>query len=153
VWRRDEIYTGSAVTNAPDLILDLHTPGGYSYVALPSAGSTGEAVERLDAADLTGGKLRGMSGSHRADGLFALAGAGVAQGELSGCGIADMAPTILALCDVPIPDDWDGRLLSCVAQRTDPGSYAAVTRGEERHYSAAEEACLEQRLVQLGYLE
>ena len=153
VWRRDEIYSGSAVATAPDLILDLQTPGGYSYVALPSAGSVGEPVERIAATDLTGGKLRGMSGSHRADGLFALAGDQVAPGELRGCGIADMAPTILALCDVAIPDDWDGRLLSCVAQRAEQGPYAAVGRVEGRTYSAAEEACLEHRFVQLGYLE
>lgn len=153
VWRRDEIYSGAAVATAPDLILDLHTPGGYSYVALPSAGSVGAPVARIDAAHLTGGKLRGMSGSHRADGLFVLAGDRVVPGELAGSAIADMAPTILALCDVAIPDDWDGRLLSCVAHPVQHGPYTAAGSQQGRQYSAAEEACLEQRLVRLGYLE
>jgi hypothetical protein len=78
----------------------------------------------------------------------------VTPGALSGCGIADMAPTVLALSGVAIPDDWDGRLLSCVAaQHAEHGPYAAAGGVEGRTYSAAEEACLEQRLVQLGYLE
>lgn len=153
VWRRDEIYSGAEVVTAPDLILDLHTPGGYSYVALPSAGSAGGSIESIDPADLTGGKLRGMSGSHRADGLFFLAGERVVPGELSGCGIADMAPTVLTLCDVAVPDDWDGRLLSCVGRPTAHRAYVAAERQPGRAYSATEEACLEQRLVRLGYLE
>jgi hypothetical protein len=110
-------------------------------------------VARIDAAHLTGGKLRGMSGSHRADGLFVLAGDRVVPGELAGSAIADMAPTILALCDVAIPDDWDGRLLSCVAHPVHHGPYTAAGSQQGRRYSAAEEACLEQRLVRLGYLE
>lgn len=153
VWRRDEIYSGNAVATAPDLILDLHTPDGYSYVALPSAGSVGAPIERINAKDLTGGKLRGMSGSHRADGLFFLAGDRVVPGELAGSAIADMAPTVLTLCDVAIPDDWDGRLLSCVSRPTEHQPYVAAERESGRPYSTAEEACLEQRLVRLGYLE
>lgn len=153
VWRKDRVYHGASVAAAPDLLLDLHTPDGYSHVCLPSAGNAGGPVVHIDAADLAGGKLRGMSGSHRADGLFVLAGERVVPGELSGCAIADMAPTILALCDVSIPDDWDGRLLSCVTRVAQHGPYAVGAAQQGRRYSAAEEACLEQRLVRLGYLE
>src|SRR5262249_55947221 len=32
VWQRDALYRGPYVSFAPDLVLDLETPGGYSYV-------------------------------------------------------------------------------------------------------------------------
>lgn len=154
VWRRDEIYSGPCVEEAPDLILDLATPGGYSYVCLPSAGRGGEPLRRLDRKELLGGKLRGMSGSHRPQGLFILKGDGVAPGELHGCWIGDLAPTILALCGCAPPAGWDGRVLSSVRgkARADAAADGWIAM-PERLYGAGEEACLRERLAQLGYLD
>ena len=154
VWRRDELYHGPYVRCAPDLILDLNTPGGYSYVCLPSVGQSGPVLERLDRAELGGGKLRGMSGSHRADGLFMLSGPQIATGEVRGAAIWDLAPTILCLCGVPVPPDWDGRVLPCVTGSADrAGALADEIDSAERPYDAREEACLKDHLVRLGYLE
>jgi predicted AlkP superfamily phosphohydrolase/phosphomutase len=154
VWHRDQLYRGPHVDLAPDLILDLETPGGYSYLCLPSRGRGGNAVEQLSGIQLRGGKLSGMSGSHRPDGLFLLAGEGVAAGELQGAQIADMAPTILTLCGVQPPDDWDGRALPCVES---PGWDTAAGSEEQLPepigYGEADEREIEQRLAQLGYLE
>src|SRR5262249_43748147 len=115
VWTRDELYVGECKDMAPDLILDLATPGGYSYVGLPSGGRPGPTVRRLARGELSGGKLRGMSGSHRAEGFFALSGPSIQHGRMEGASIIDMAPTILALTGVPIPMEWDGRVLPCLA--------------------------------------
>src|SRR5690606_32413653 len=52
VWQREELYTVECVEDSPDLILDLATPGGYSYMCLPSLGSDGPALERLAGRDL-----------------------------------------------------------------------------------------------------
>jgi len=152
VWQRDALYRGPHVALAPDLILDLETPHGYSYVGLPSYAEEGPALEAMDPATLGRGKLTGMSGSHRADGLFVLSGPGVTSGRLAGAQIADMAPSILSLCGLPSPDRWDGRPLPCVGR---VGGEAAATRdhaGREMTYGAAAEADLRQRLEQLGYL-
>ena len=46
VWQREDLYSGPCVAMAPDLVLDLATPGGYSYVGLPSYGQAGPAIER-----------------------------------------------------------------------------------------------------------
>ena len=95
-----------------------------------------------------------MSGSHRPDGLFILSAPQVVAGEVRGAAIWDMAPTVLSLCAVPVPADWDGRVLSCV---TDPGARAEAPSDEigsaEHPYDAGEEACLKERLERLGYLE
>ncbi len=151
VWHRDELYGGPCVAMAPDLVLELATPGGYSYVGVPSYGADGPAVEALAPAAL-GGKLAGMSGSHRPDGLFMLCGAPVQPGCVDGAQIADMAPTVMALCDVPAPADWDGRALA--ALRRGPLSPAAPANWTqpESDYGADETADLQRRLELLGYL-
>jgi hypothetical protein len=116
------------------------------------SGGDGPTVEVLPVG-ARGGKLHGMSGSHRADGLFALAGPGVSAGEVMGAGIADMAPTILALLDVPAPADWDGRPLPCLRAA---GMRSAAARGSlppAVDYDAPEEESLVRRLTQLGYFE
>lgn len=150
VWHRDELYHGDCVAMAPDLVLELATPGGYSYVGVPSQGADGPAIEPLDPASL-GGKLAGMSGSHRPDGLFALCGAAVRPGLVEGAQIADLAPTILALCGVPAPHDWDGRPLAALRGAPPRRAAAAWTQAEE-DYGPAEAADLQRRLEQLGYL-
>jgi predicted AlkP superfamily phosphohydrolase/phosphomutase len=150
VWQRDALYSGPHVGLAPDLVLDLETPRGYSYVGLPSYGQDGPAIAALDAATL-GGKLAGMSGSHRSDGIFVLAGEQVARGRVDGAQIADMAPSILALCGVPIPNGWDGRLLHCLDGATDAAPAQAAV-DTEITYTADQEATLQRRLEQLGYL-
>jgi predicted AlkP superfamily phosphohydrolase/phosphomutase len=150
VWRREELYAGPYVGLAPDLVLELNTPNGYTYVGLPSYGTAGPAIEALDPVTL-GGKLAGMSGSHRADGLFALRAEGVRPGSLAGARIVDLAPTILALCGVAGGEDWDGRCLPVVTRPDTPGP-ACELPAAEIEYGAAETLELERRLAQLGYL-
>jgi predicted AlkP superfamily phosphohydrolase/phosphomutase len=153
VWLRDELYRGFFVENAPDLVLDLSTPGGYSYVCLSSRARSGRPIVRLERQARSGGKLSGMSGSHRPNGLFVLAGEGIRSGRLEGARIADMAPTILALCEVPIPEAWDGSVLPCVEAEVRRGSDARGERRPEAPYGEAEEAEIAARLARLGYLQ
>jgi predicted AlkP superfamily phosphohydrolase/phosphomutase len=152
VWRRDELYSGDYVADAPDLVLELNEPAGYSYGCLPSRGP-GVAMEWASDAQCRGGKLAGMSGSHRRDGLFALAGESVVHGT-SVAHIADATPTILALCDVPIPPDLDGRVLPGLGVRaSNDARPIAGSYGAEIPYTASEAYLIEQRLRAMGYLE
>jgi predicted AlkP superfamily phosphohydrolase/phosphomutase len=153
VWRRDELYHGKFVENAPDLVLNLNRPGGYSYVCLPSRGQSGSPLVRLEGSELSGGKLSGMSGSHRPDGLCVVWGEGVARGKIEGAWIADMTPTILSLCNLPAPDDWDGKVLPCVSALASHGAMQAnASVGSESTYDQRQEAEIEERLQRLGYL-
>jgi predicted AlkP superfamily phosphohydrolase/phosphomutase len=151
VWRRAELYHGPCVGDAPDLVLDLETPDGYSYLSVQSGGP-GPTVEVLPLG-APSGKLRGMSGSHRPDGLFALAGPAVGAGEVMGARIVDMAPTILSILDLPVPADWDGRPLRCLKQPGSRAAFARPTPPSAVDYDAAEEESLVRRLTQLGYFE
>src|SRR4029453_15397009 len=121
------------------------TPGGYSYVGLPSYAEDGAPLERMDAAAVRGGERRGMSGSHRADGLFMLCGAGIAAGRVDGAQIADMAPSILALCGLASPSDWAGCTLPCLASGLPRGGAQDDAVGAEIAYGPAAEAELQRR--------
>jgi predicted AlkP superfamily phosphohydrolase/phosphomutase len=151
VWQRDALYSGAHVSFAPDLVLDLETPHGYSYVGLPSYGEAGAAIEAMYPAALRGGKLSGMSGSHRADGLFVLAGDGVAPGRIEGAQIADMAASIMTLCGLPVPDHWDGQPLPGLRADHGAGASESTPAASEVAYHAAAEADLQRRLERLGY--
>jgi predicted AlkP superfamily phosphohydrolase/phosphomutase len=153
VWRRADVYHGELTELAPDLILDLSQPDGYSYLCLQSGGRAGESLTRVDPSH-GGGKLSGMSGSHRSDGLFLLKGTNVRPGEVVGACITDMAPTILSMCGLQPPADWDGRTLACVQTENAQGmDFSRDSDGEESYYEDAEEALLQQRLTDLGYFE
>ena len=154
VWRREELYAGDCVHTSPDLVLELETPGGYSYMCLPSLATDGPSVEELSGASLRGGKLTGMSGSHRREGIFILAGEGVVPGRVRGVRMADMAPTIMGLMGFAADETFDGRVLDCVAAASRrPCAPASVSEpGLETYYDDAQEAALRLRMEQLGYL-
>jgi arylsulfatase A-like enzyme len=105
----------------------------------------------------------GKSGTHRDDGIFLALGAGVRPGHrIDTARIIDLAPTILHLLGVPVPDDMDGRVLQEVlsddCQRhpvverpaNEPAPQASC---EESAYSTEEEQVISDRLRALGYVE
>lgn len=150
-WRREEVYRGPWVHLAPDILLELATPGGYSYVVLPSEARDGPDVEEV-AAQMEG-RLGGLSGSHRPDGVFLARGPHIRAGCVPGARIEDAGASALALTRTPLPADLDGRVLPCVTvpvEQGRPTDGAAFT--EERHYSEAEDEEIARRLEKLGYL-
>ena len=64
----------------------------------------------------------------------------------------DLAPTILTLCDVAVPQGWDGRTLPVVGAAAAADGEAPWSQGDEHDYDAAQSAVLQRRLEQLGYL-
>jgi predicted AlkP superfamily phosphohydrolase/phosphomutase len=99
-----------------------------------------------------------LPGTHRPEGIIALSGAGVAPGRTLRANLIDVAPTILKLFALPIPGHVEGRPLDCLADlpttRQDPPSNPI--NGPHRtqfEYTPEEQAIIEQRLADLGYLE
>lgn len=67
------------------------------------------------------------------NGVFLAWGEGVRQVTLEGIHMTDLTPTILALLDVPIPEDMDGRVIREAFQE-------AFWQGKEIRYCGVEES-------------
>ncbi len=155
VYRREEIYRGPWVEQAPDVIGLIDGP--YHVAAVDwraGAATANRVVEKAD------GRLQFISdtsGQHRMDGMLAAAGAGIASGARfeQPPQLVDLAPTILQLLGEPVPDDMDGRVLSELLSVERPVEFSAARAYEPARpdgYSEQEAREIEERLAGLGYL-
>ena len=132
VHRREDLYEGACVERAPDLVLELSTPGGYSYNVCPSAPGS-PPVDLLPRSAWRGFKGGTMSGSHRRDGVYLLTGPPGERGERP-LEIADLLPLWL-------------RSIGAVEPLRSAGPAAQAPPAE-----AADHDALSRRLRGLGYL-
>jgi predicted AlkP superfamily phosphohydrolase/phosphomutase len=153
--RREQVYHGPAVKDAPDIVLEPALDQGYAYTFLSSRGRPGQPFGRLAPTERLGAKGGSMNGSHRPEGILILAGPSVQHGvRLTEAQITDVAPTLLHLLGLPLPANLDGRVL---AEALVPGSEAllgpeaAGTAQVADPYSAEQAAVVRQRLRGLGY--
>ncbi len=156
VWLREELYVGPYVVEAPDLVVELaEENGGYAVLPASSQGRPGPEVTELDLRAWRGGKLQGLSGSHRREGIFALSGPRIPkiQARLT-VAMEQFAPTILKMCGVAYPMQFfDGEIfapvVSGVSRTVGPEPSALVPT--QRVYTEEEEAEILRRLKDLGY--
>jgi predicted AlkP superfamily phosphohydrolase/phosphomutase len=155
--RREDVYQGPYVADAPDIVVEFALDGGYSYAVQGSGGRPGPSVRVLDRSEHLGAKGQGMNGTHRPEGVLLLAGPGVRSGiQLHGARIIDVAPTALHLLGLPVPSYMDGRVLTEALTVDRPVTYVDVPlpeAGGRTPYSPAEEAVVDARLRALGYRE
>ena len=120
----------------------------------PKAGI--EFVRRAKVGEISFPTKRAYAGLHDPDGLYILDGAGVARSDSTHAHIVDLAPTLLAALNQPVPSYMEGRVLNeCFTQplqvRTLPFEWDAKTAGEA--YTEEGAAAVEKRLADLGYLD
>ena len=157
--RREDVYQGPYVPEAPDIVIEFALDAGYSYAVQGSGGRPGPAVRVLDRSEHLGAKGRGMNGTHRPEGVLLLAGPHVRPGvHLHDARIIDVAPTVLHLLGLPVPSYMDGRVLTEALTLTRIRlSFVGRREGGEGRpptpYTPAEEAVVAARLRALGYLE
>ena len=147
IYRKHEIYTGPHASMAPDIT----AIPDYPFKAFPDYefGSNKLVVDAV-----------GWSGTHSMDGIFVAIGPSIAKGSAPlGARLIDIAPTVLYLMGLPIPEDIDGRVLTEVIKRNvleqrSPRLGAASSRIREETYSyaPADEEELKKTLKGLGYL-
>lgn len=150
VLEREDLYDGPQAHLAPDLTVVLRD-WRYRTIGLH---------------DFTTNKLIspsfGPTGDHRMEGVLIASGPAVLPGAtLAEANLLDIAPTILHLLGVPVPGDMDGRVL---AELFDPAVVPPPDRAEEPAatpdagdpvavaYTEEEDAAIQQRLADLGYL-
>ncbi len=159
VLEREDLYAGPHAHLAPDLTVVLKD-WRYRTIGLH---------------DFTTNKLIspsfGPTGDHRLEGVVIASGRGVKPGAhlREGASLLDVTPTILELLGIPIPADMDGRPMS---ELFDPNVVPPSVPGDpqmlppeppdaeppadeptgDAGYTEEEDAAIQQRLADLGYL-
>jgi predicted AlkP superfamily phosphohydrolase/phosphomutase len=100
IYQREKLYTGQYIENAPDIVILPNE--GYEI----KSSFIGDLWEFIP-------KEEGWSGVHKLHGIFLAHGQNIKKGiKLKGVKIYDIAPTILHIFGIPIPDEMDGRVLT-----------------------------------------
>jgi predicted AlkP superfamily phosphohydrolase/phosphomutase len=140
---REEAAHGPYAAQGADLHVVLD---GYNAIAFPLFAADGRVVTR---------QIRGDSGCHRLHGVLIAAGPDVAPGAaVAGARLIDLAPPSLHLFGLPVPADMDGRVLTELLSGAQAVAVAGAGeyRGRQEDFSAEEQAEVEARLRDLGYL-
>jgi predicted AlkP superfamily phosphohydrolase/phosphomutase len=155
VHRREDLFHGPEMERLPDLVVEFDR-----YAWLGKGNLRSRASTLWDRIEIEPGSRHSYVGSHRHEGVIALAGPSARSGVSIAADLADVAPTILYLLGQPLPTDLDGRL---VMEAIEPGlleerppEYAdleGVSVGAAESYAPGDEASVEERLRSLGYLE
>ena len=152
VHRREDIYTGSHLEQAPDLLVEWADYGYFSF-------KQSDAREPLFSVPTGIRTDLGWSGNHHPEGILIMAGPAVKRGvTLPARNMVDIAPTILYAMGEPIPANMDGEVITSAFE----DSYVATNpvhltdeaqhTGTDHTYSADDVKTLEKRLADLGYL-
>lgn len=114
----------------------------------------------IAAEKIVAGDIGAISGDHHPEGVFIAAGPGIRRGyALQNASVLDVTPTLLALMDLPIGHDMDGRVLTEIFK---PDFLSAspvrhIDTWEEPNWSyeednASADEALKENLRSLGYL-
>jgi predicted AlkP superfamily phosphohydrolase/phosphomutase len=108
VYRADELYHGAAADHAPDLVVDAYGSPWNIRTRQP-APLEGKSHGRYF---ITFDQKRDF-GWHGPDGIFVFSGQDFPSGPANGTGqLMDVPATLLHVYDVPVPADWDGRVMN-----------------------------------------
>jgi predicted AlkP superfamily phosphohydrolase/phosphomutase len=149
VWKREDIYYGPYLEQAPDIIFTLKD---WEYGTAPNYEF---ASNRIFSAPLDN-----ISANHRSSGMLIAWGSEILSGaQLAGAHIMDVAPTILHLMGLPIPSDQDGKVLTSIFKSGSSADRREITRsdvspeqGTISSLSKADEQLISDRLEALGYV-
>jgi predicted AlkP superfamily phosphohydrolase/phosphomutase len=99
-----------------------------------------------------------LPGTHRPEGIIAVSAPGVPAGRTLVADLIDIAPTVLRHFGLAIPDHVEGKPLDVLKPRGDvrhdtPTAPLAGPHQPQFDYTPEEQAIIEQRLADLGYLE
>lgn len=131
--RREHIYAGARVEDAPDYLL---VPRDFTVMPTPSlAGETWSKPSQ--------------PGVHRPDGIILASGSTFPAGGRLHARIEDVYPTILAHLGLPVPEDLDGHWL--VEPVGEVSREKAVSNKGGAQMTALETAYMDGQLQQIGY--
>lgn len=156
VYRREELYQGPFLEQAPDLVIEWTDYAFWGRGQYDSQSPVFQKQRQLDFSD------QPLTGSHRPQGILIAQGAGIRAGQqVEGARLLDVAPTVLSLLGIAPTPAMDGRFLTDLftedeAKRIQAAAETAVSVEESSpdpfQYSSEEEEQIAEHLRSLGYL-
>jgi predicted AlkP superfamily phosphohydrolase/phosphomutase len=151
VYRREELYHGDQLDQAPDLIVQW---ADYAYWGRGFYGSQQPAFEKQQFFDFS---AQPLSGSHRPEGIVIACGPQIRSGtHLDGARLIDIAPTVFQLLGYAPPAEMDGRVLEEMllrpADALTPAATVAARTATSLEYTPEEADLISEHLRALGYL-
>jgi predicted AlkP superfamily phosphohydrolase/phosphomutase len=154
VYRGADLYHGAMATAAPDLVVAWRD-GYYSM-----AGMAGPDAPIFQGHLTWPDSQVVHSAEHRLHGVLLAYGPHVVPGiDLEETSIVDLAPTLVHLLGLPVPGSMEGRVLAELFDLPEASrlpTEAVTGRAEvgwQSPYSPEEEALVQRRLRDLGYLD
>ncbi len=147
VYKREEIYSGSELDSAPDLIL---LSSDTDHYGIYSSRHSHDSIFYENT---------WKTGDHRQNGIFITKGRGLRNGvKINDAHIIDVLPTILYMYDLPIPEYVDGKVLSKIFKNPDREIRSETNINQKNSdegyaYDEKEAEDVKDRLKQLGYID
>jgi len=160
VFRREDIFHGPFTAEGADLIIDWWNEDSL-HGTEPSFPEERDDPPLVIREHRSSGKSE-WGGTHRLHGILVGAGPALKKNvEIENAHLIDLAPTLLHLFGVAVPEDMDGSVLvdafrpEFLAEHPVKAGAASGTSGGDRSsgYTDEESAKVEERLQALGYLE
>ena len=139
IFKKEELYWGDHLDKAPDIVFIMDN---FKY------------TQRIELGRNDLWKIPVLrTGEHRIEGFWTISGKNTKRNKILNAEIIDIAPTILYLFDIPIPEDMDGKVLREALTIKKEMKYSKpLTRVVKSFdYSKEEEEEIKQRLTNLGY--
>lgn len=147
VHKREDVFPGSAMTDAPDLLLELRDHG---FVSIKNKQPVLEPRPEI-------------AGTHHPDGVFLAWGPGIASGATLGRRkIMDVGATLLYSLGLPVPSDFEGKvpesMFTAEHRAAHPPTIGEATRSGVRDDVSEsmgddEKQKIMEQLQMLGYME
>ncbi len=152
VYRREEIYSGPYVGEAPDLVISWKEYPDQRRTHFPRVASHLQELFSVD---------RAITGCHTQNGIFIAYGKNIKKGKIiKNAQIIDLAPTILYMMDQAIPEDMDGKVLTEIfeddyVQTQRPRYFTEKTKYEKeaQEFGGEDAEIIKKRLKGLGYID
>lgn len=161
VFRKDEVYGGQYLNEAPDIVFSYGTNFSFpESTSISRLFSDDNFIARIT--DVK--EFLEISGIHRPNGIIMANGKNIRNhARIQEVSVIDVAPTCLYLAGLSIPDDVDGRVLTEMIEETfiqqnpirfdKESNRIAVNNTENlKVYSPEDQELIEKRLKDLGYL-
>ncbi|WP_226022873.1 alkaline phosphatase family protein [Halomicrobium salinisoli] len=145
IYSPEDLYSGPNVDLAPDILFEVE---GLEYAVDPRP-STHDSVF------VTEPPSPPRSGGHRHEGIYLLSGPGVASGDGDTRSLLDIAPTLLALQSLPVPEVMDGSPISEAFERqfeVETAPLASLVGRREDSGETQDSDEVRERLEDLGYI-